>query len=941
MPKHIDVAIIGGGLAGNCLARQLRLALPDISIAIFERSEERTYKVGEATVEIAANYFVRRLRLSTYLYKNHLPKNGLRFFFDTPERDGELTRLSELGTDQLPHWPSFQLDRFRLEADLIEMNRAADVDVHLGARVEHLDMASDGGPHSLTVSQGGQREIWRARWVVDASGRVSMLAHHFDLRRPEQSHRITSSFGRYHSVTDIDSIDAPSWHARNSWSSRQLSTNHFCYPGYWIWLIPQPATDTVSLGVVSESGRWKPERFKQEGFLSFLREHRALASLLEDAQPLHFGHFAQLPYRATRAYDAARWALVGEACCFGDPFYSPGSDFIALANDLAASLIERDFAGDDIHERVELYNEQLLMRFENALLVYDGLYPTFGSYELFKIKCLFDCSCYFNLWLDAYLRDEHLDLKKVRAQLRRKRGFIDVMTNMATLFKGAAEELMKRGTYYDQNRDHFCLDGRLAFGATGELGGERKRNEISARTEEIFNEAHASLTALVGLPRRAPFALADFASKPELFDVAALRTSASAEAGATVDADVVVIGAGPAGTSASSWLARQGRSVVCLESSFFPRHVIGESLLPRCNALLEEAGLLEAVHDRGYMVKTGALFIRGDERERFSFAESLKGDSVSTYQVPRDDFDQTLATAARGHGVDVRFGHRVEDVVFDDECVRISARDVSTGASVEVRAEFVIDCSGYGRVLPKLLGLERPSHLPRRISCFSQIEGDIRPDPEGDIWICSLGKNSWSWIIPFSNGRSSIGIVCDPSVWEAIDGTDAERLMTLMRRDESAAARLKRARLVTPTRVMDGYSKRVERMHGERWSLAGNASDFFDPVFSSGVMLALESGVLSAKLVDRELAGETVDWNREYSEVLGEAGGVFLAFIESWYREELQAIFFSERKSKSSKQRIASVLGGYVMRQDNPFVHQPVESLRLLHDAVRSMEARP
>lgn len=402
-----------------------------------------------------------------------------------------------------------------------------------------------------------------------------------------------------------------------------------------------------------------------------------------------------------------------------------------------------------------------------------------------------------------------------------------------------------------------------------------------------------------------------------------------------VHTDVIVIGAGPAGAAASSWLARSGRSVCCLEASYFPRHAIGESLLPRCNTLLEEAGLFEAVQRRGYMVKGGALFIRGDERERFSFADSLRGDGASAYHVPRDDFDQVLASAARAYGVDVRFGHRVEDVTFDAEGVTVVAHDLSMGSTLRVRGKLVIDCSGSGRVLPTLLDLERPAALPRRVACFTQIEGDVRPRHEGDIWITALAENVWSWIIPFSNGRSSIGVVCDPATWEQLDGTDTRRLMALMQRGGAAADRLRNARIVASARVVNGYSTRVDRIHGHRWALAGNASGFLDPIFSSGVTLALESAVLCAKLTHRQLRGEVVDWEREYGDVLRRARDVFSAFVESWYGDELPAILFASRRSELSKRNIASVLGGHVLRKDNPFVKQPAQSLRNLHDLIQ------
>ncbi len=405
--------------------------------------------------------------------------------------------------------------------------------------------------------------------------------------------------------------------------------------------------------------------------------------------------------------------------------------------------------------------------------------------------------------------------------------------------------------------------------------------------------------------------------------------------------DVVVIGAGPAGSVAGLTLARKGRSVLCLDGGFFPRHVVGESLLPRCNALLEQAGLLDAVAARGYMVKHGAVFLRAGERERFCFADSLGGDAPSTFQVPRDDFDQLLATEARRAGLDLRFGQRVTGVDFGAGGARLQVTDVELETSYEADARFVLDCSGYGRVLARLLDLERPSVLPRRVACYTQVEGDLRPegDLEGDIWICVHPDNGWIWIIPFANGRTSVGMVCDRDHWQAMSGTPRERLFAFLRAEPNTAARLADAVPVAPTRTIAGYSAKVAALHGERWALAGNASDFLDPVFSSGVTLAIETAALAAGLVDRTLAGEAVSWPDDYDAVVNRAVGVFLAFIESWYRRDLESIFFSAIKLPQTKRRVTSILGGHVLRDDNPLATATEGALRQLHEAVTAPPA--
>ena len=223
MTHQVDVAIVGGGLAGNLLARQLRREVPRASVAIFERETERSWKVGESTVEIATDYLTRRLGLTRYLYERHLPKNGLRFFFDTEARDAELHQMSEIGLMGLPPYPSFQLDRARLEADLLEMNAEDGVDVHVGARVSNLTL--DGTGHSLTVVEGDEQTQWRARWVIDGTGRAGMIARLQELKVPEPGHRVAASWGRFRNVSNMDDWHDEDWMARVRHTARYLQVN--------------------------------------------------------------------------------------------------------------------------------------------------------------------------------------------------------------------------------------------------------------------------------------------------------------------------------------------------------------------------------------------------------------------------------------------------------------------------------------------------------------------------------------------------------------------------------------------------------------------------------------------------------------------------------------------------------------------------------------------
>lgn len=495
--RVLDVAIMGGGLAGNLLARQLKLTKPELEIAMFERKEEPGFKVGESTVEIAANYLIRKQKLSRYLYMRQLPKNSLRFFFDTKERDGQLHELSEIGVYHLPPIPSFQLDRNRLELDLRQMNRELGVDLQIPATVRSFELSNDGGLHRVTVLREGETTTYRCRWLIDAAGRANLIAKKLDLRRPASEHRIVSSWARAANVADMDAWPNEEFHARARYTCRTLSTNHFCYPGLWIWFIPL-SSELISLGIVQERGLWKPAQATREGFLAFLREHRAPRQLLEKAELVDLGTFHQLAYRTTKFWDgAARWATIGESGAFHDPFYSPGSDYISIEADCLTDMIVRDFRGEDITERSQLTNEFMLFRFEATLLLYAGLYSTFGSYELFREKCFFDCANYYNLWVESFVRDEHLDPKQLRYMLRRKDFVLQALRNFNRFFRAAALEMQAKGTYWRANLGNWVLNGAEAFGVPAQLGLPRTNKDVNDKTELIFNKAREGVLKLL------------------------------------------------------------------------------------------------------------------------------------------------------------------------------------------------------------------------------------------------------------------------------------------------------------------------------------------------------------------------------------------------------------------------------------------------------------
>jgi len=389
--------------------------------------------------------------------------------------------------------------------------------------------------------------------------------------------------------------------------------------------------------------------------------------------------------------------------------------------------------------------------------------------------------------------------------------------------------------------------------------------------------------------------------------------------------DVVIIGAGPSGVTAGALIKQAGFDVIVVEKQAFPRFVIGESLLPRCLDLLEEAGMLKAVENRKYQRKNGAVFKKNDHQREFNFSEQFTPGWDYAYQVPRDDFDQVLAESAETQGVEILWKQTVTAVDFDDDGVTTTVTSES-GETLSLRSSFILDGSGYGRVLPRLLDLEAPSSLPVRQSLYTHVTGDIRPEgaAEGNIWICVLPEeNSWLWIIPFANGKTSVGLVAKPEFVKNLPGeTLDEKLMAAFQLESNAKQRLADVEFCFPAVKIGGYSVAVKQFTGQHYALLGNASEFLDPVFSSGVTLALESANRAAKTLIRQLKGELVDWDKDYTDYMALGVETFRTYVNAWYDNKLPTIFFSDTQPESLKKQICSVLAGYVWDADNPCVRE-------------------
>ncbi|RPD98576.1 NAD(P)/FAD-dependent oxidoreductase [Aureibaculum marinum] len=389
----------------------------------------------------------------------------------------------------------------------------------------------------------------------------------------------------------------------------------------------------------------------------------------------------------------------------------------------------------------------------------------------------------------------------------------------------------------------------------------------------------------------------------------------------TKSVDVLIIGAGPSGCVSAAYLHQKGLTVQVIEKSKFPRFVIGESLLPRSMEHFKEVGLLDCLEAMNFEKKKGARFIRNEEVCLFDFSKKYTEGWNWTWQVPRADFDKALADEIIRKGVDIAFEWAVTDIKFEGTNSKTTIKD-NQGNEKTINAKFVIDSSGYGRVLPRLLDLEKPSPLPKHSSIFTHVKDSNRPlGKEGTIITFDVVKPQvWIWVIPFSNGNTSIGVVGPTEFIESYKGNTTEMLSEMLKLSKHYYNRFKGVDFLFDPICIKNYSKSVKQLYGEGYALTGNSSEFLDPVFSSGVAFATESSLVAAKLVARQLNGEKVDWENEYTNHIKKGVDVFSSYVKEWYTENLQTLFFHRPENPEIKEKICAVLAGYVWDETNPFV---------------------
>lgn len=380
--------------------------------------------------------------------------------------------------------------------------------------------------------------------------------------------------------------------------------------------------------------------------------------------------------------------------------------------------------------------------------------------------------------------------------------------------------------------------------------------------------------------------------------------------------DVAIIGGGPAGSTAATLLARAGRRVIVCEREKFPRFHIGESLLPISMQTFTRLGVHEKFERAGFLRKYGGEMAGAcsDEGVKFYFKDGYHSKTESSYQVPRAEFDQVLLDHAAENGAEVREETAVKGVEFFVDHIELQVE--SKGAAVKkISARYVIDASGRHSVLGNHFQLKETYPHLQKISIFAHYEGvEADAGRDGTLTRQLRAADRWFWYVPLPKGRSSIGVVLDTALFKQAKKSPEEFLAESIAEQSFLARRMTHARRVTPAYASADFSYRQSRLTGERWMLAGDAAGFIDPVFSSGVFLALLAGEQCADILNVVLdhPRKARRLFAKYERLLRRVMKSYLRFVDAWYSKEFIEVFLYPQDVLQIPPAVNAVLGGNI-----------------------------
>jgi len=405
LSDRYDVVVLGGAFSGASAAVLLRRDAPELKVLVIEKASMFDEKVGEATTEMSAMFLTRRLALWNHLEREHLPKEGLRYWFTNDKVTGHVNS-SEAGGFYRSAVPAFQLRRDALDEHVLAVAVAEGAELVRPARV--VDVTLGDFDHTVKFEQDGVTSSVGCRWIIDATGRVNFIGRKLGLIDRVDTHPTAAAWGRWKDVRHIDDIAArgPNEFAARNIGSRRLGTNHYSGRGYWIWVIPLGNGET-SIGIVFDKRLvdLHESKNREADYLAFLFAIPALSELLEGAtlrsEDLRF--YGHLPY-VTRQYMGNGWALVGDAAAFLDPYYSPGLDHAAFSVEATTEIVRRQLAGEDMKQRMDEHNLTFVRSYHRFLqAVYIDKYYYMGEHDLLSASFLLDTAqYYFFLVIPAY-----------------------------------------------------------------------------------------------------------------------------------------------------------------------------------------------------------------------------------------------------------------------------------------------------------------------------------------------------------------------------------------------------------------------------------------------------------------------------------------------------------------------------------------------------------